>query len=176
MIFDYANQQNVPTYLIYIMKVIKWLFIWASSFFLIYMLLIAKWSGAFNADESAPLSSYYYHVSKYELEKAVFAVLSNNKNILHTRTDSNQHFNDGINYLTLKIKNSNPHIEYEYITSYNTRKYNGDDSNNSEISIPHAHVNNADFRKNERLKSTLIHLIEKELINKVDSILDGKRM
>ena len=159
------------------MKILKWLFIWSVAFFVVYMIIIAKWSSGSGEDEKEPLKSYYYNVSKYELEKAVSIVLEHNKKIHHTRTDSSDHFNDGINYQTLKLKDSAPNIEYEFITSYKSHKYNGDDSGSSEISIPHASVNNkADFRKNTELKEKLIDLIELELISKVDSILDGKRL
>lgn len=159
------------------MQILKWLFIWSVAFFVIYMIIIAKWSNSFSGDEAEPLKSYYYSVSRYELQKAVSIVLEHNKKIHHARTDSADHFNDGINFLTLKLRNSSSDKEYEYITAYKSRKYNGNDSSNSEISIPHASIGNKrDFHKDHKLRSELIERIEEELISKVDSILDGKRL
>ena len=159
------------------MKILKWLIIWAIAFFAVYIIIIVKWTHAFSMDENEPLKSYYYSVSRYELEKAVSIVLEHNKKIHHPRTNSADHFNDGINFQTLKLNNSSPNREYEYITAYRSRKYNGDDSSNSEISIPHASIGNkGDFRKDKKLRSELIERIEEELISKVDSILEGKRL
>lgn len=82
------------------------------------------------------LKGYRYSISKKELETAVIKVIEKNPNIYRDTIDKD-YYNDGITYLTIKIKNKD--IENEYTFRYYGDQEDWKNSTYSEIFICYAY-------------------------------------
>jgi hypothetical protein len=126
------------------------------------------------------IKAYFFPVSKYELQKAVNAVIFNNSNIaVDKESDSlSKFYNDGIYFKSIKIKTVNELNDYTF--QYVGDENSWDTAKKSEISIVYAFDKACDssgegdgnipFYK-FKLKHNLISIFEKEFIVKIDSIL-----
>jgi hypothetical protein len=155
---------------------------------MIFVLIISLTGCFFGAGTHGSIRGYQYPTTKYELEKAVMTVIKNNKSIYRDTTkdstsgksdaDFNNYYNDGKNYVTIKIKGAD--IEYEYTFRY----YGGEEywktSTNSEIFICYVHdgkgnggnAGDGSFDKTPpEIKRNMIKLFETKFVNKIDKEL-----
>lgn len=143
-----------------------------------------------SAGTHGSLKNYEFMVTKYELDSVVDLVIKNNPNISQEAANVNyivdvtdgkndtiidDYYNDGINYLTIKIKNDPDLIEYTF-------RYLGDSTDwnanvTSEIFICYAYDQNGNggSEGNGGVSNKQLHyfteIFEREFITKIDSIL-----
>lgn len=165
-------------------------------FLLLVMILFA---GCISAGTHGSLKCYKYNVKKSVLQKTIEKVIANNKNIKRsdiTQKDyiidvtkgtndtipSNNHFNDGVNYVTIKIDNRG--TDYEYTIQYVGDQSEWLSSKSSYISIAYAYDEegnggsdgNGNFPWYKPLfKKKILDVFEREFIENIDTELRIKK-
>jgi hypothetical protein len=124
------------------------------------------------------IKSYDFPVSKYELENVIHKVITNSHNIYRDTSDHG-YYNDGNNYLTIKIGKESESSKYIF-------RYYGDEKmwkaspNSSEIFICYAYNKDnkggkdGDQNLNPAVRTQLTELFENEFIDKIKTELNFK--
>jgi hypothetical protein len=166
---------------------------------LFYLGLMAIESyGCLTGGTHGSIKSYQYGVSKKVLKNAVEKVISKSSDI-HRDTSKNyiidvtngkndtiidNHYNDGVEYLTIKIESNGSSKESnQYIFQYSGSRTNGDTIENSSLSIAYAYDQNGNggsdanggvSRYSPLLREKLLTLFESKFIDRVDKELGKK--
>lgn len=143
---------------------------------IVFLLLATNLVGCISGGTHGYIKMYHYNTSKYELEKAVNQVISKNSNVI--QDSIKDYYNDDTAYLTISILEEKMHYTYTF------RYYGGTEywstSKTSAIFIAYAHDPNSKGGSsgnggikwyNFDLKKRLTEPFERELINKIDSVL-----
>jgi hypothetical protein len=131
---------------------------------------------------------YDYPANKYELEKTIKEVLKSDRDVYRDSnrnymiditnnkhdTIDNNYYNDGENYMTIKIKVING--ECEYIFRFYGDEQNWKASDSSEIFIVYAYDEKGNggsegYGINKDIKKKLTDVFESEFVDKVDKKL-----
>jgi hypothetical protein len=128
----------------------------------------------FGAGTHGQLRRYRYSIPKNKLELAVIKLIEKNP-IIYRDTINKDYYNDGITYLTIKIKNKE--IENEYVFRYYGDQEGWKNSTNSEIFICYAYDKygkggsdgSGNFTREQ--KKELIDAFNKFFIDQLDSAL-----
>jgi len=159
---------------------------------LVFILTISLIGCFIGGGTHGSIKGYHYATTKDQLEKAVMTVIKNNKNIYRDTiknytiditngkhdTIIDDYYNDGKNYVTIKIKIADKENEYTF-------RYYGDEeywkvSTSSEIFICYAYDKNGNggseghnsFKFKQQLKKEFTNVFESEFVNKIDKVLN----
>jgi hypothetical protein len=148
-------------------------------FILLFFAGVITFLGCIGAGTHGYLRAYKYNISKYRLEKAVHQVIGSNPSIYQDSIKS--YYNDDTGYISAIILEKG--LPFRYIFRFYGGKEYWDSSKTSEIFIAYAYDENDRGGSqgnggvnwyNFRLKKRLTEPFEKELVNKVDSVLGIK--
>jgi hypothetical protein len=140
----------------------------------IYLSLLISCIGA---GTHGSIKYYEFNTSKYNLEKAVQRVISENKTI--EQDSVKDYYNDDTTYITIRILSGNNDDTYTF--RYGGDKEYWDSSKVSSISIAYAHNKNNEGGSegnggikwyNFKLKEELTKVFEEELISKIKRDLE----
>ncbi len=156
-------------------------------------IIIVQLCSCLTAGTHGSIKAYDFFVSKKILQKAVEKIIAESsdihrdsvKNYIVNITDGkndtviNNHYNDGQNYVTIKIENNKKSGESEFTFQYVGDKKDWDTMKTSSLSIAYAYDENGRGGSNEDggissaplLRKNLINLFESKFINRIKTEL-----